>query len=102
MSAVFLLVQNNEEGDCRPDRRRARLMPRPNRDRVMCPGTALPGIANVDRYPSCPVCGLEFSAQGRKAQARLGNCWLSIPRHYACAIAVKFPTSEAARSGATI
>lgn len=44
-------------------------------------------------YPHCPDCGREFSAQGRKATARLassaraagsetGNPWIAIPKHY--------------------
>jgi hypothetical protein len=52
--------------------------------RVLCPGTGRPGEGSpaLVYYPHCPVCGREFSAQGRKAQARLGNAWESIPRHY--------------------
>lgn len=32
-------------------------------------------------YPACQVCGREFSAQGRKANARIGNAWERIPAH---------------------
>lgn len=49
---------------------------------TLCSGSGQPGTRGVDSYPCCPVCGREFGAQGRKAQARLGNCWAAVPRHY--------------------
>jgi len=51
-----------------------------------CPGTGKRGIGGAgDRsiYAHCPDCGREFSAQGRQGQARLGDPWKSIPRHFA-------------------
>ena len=55
--------------------------------RVLCPGIGSRGVRSRSSvlYPECPVCGKEFSAQGRKAYARLvryGNPWETIPRHY--------------------
>lgn len=50
--------------------------------RRQCPGVGQPGKRSDGGYPACPVCGREFCAQGRKARARLGNCWAKIPRHF--------------------
>lgn len=49
--------------------------------KAKCDGSGKPGIAK-GFYPHCPECGREFSAQGRKAQARLGNPWLAVPVHF--------------------
>lgn len=48
--------------------------------RSLCPGSRLPAAGTI--YPLCQLCGREFSAQGRKAQARLGNAWQRIPPHF--------------------
>jgi hypothetical protein len=55
-----------------------------NTHKTQCEGTGQHGVPHTENpiYPACPVCGREFSAQGRKAQARLGNPWQSVPRHF--------------------
>jgi len=50
--------------------------------KTKCEGTGKPGVRGANGYAHCPACGREFSAQGRKAQARMGNPWLAIPQHY--------------------
>jgi hypothetical protein len=52
--------------------------------KALCEGTGKEGVhgSGSTLYAHCPDCGREFSAQGRKAQARSGNPWLSIPKHY--------------------
>jgi hypothetical protein len=51
--------------------------------KVLCQGSGRPGITLSDSlYAHCPACEREFSAQGRKAQARIGNPWQAIPKHY--------------------
>ena len=54
--------------------------------RHLCSGSGEPATARHGlAAPTCPVCGREFGAQGRKAYARLtraGNPWEVIPRHY--------------------
>jgi hypothetical protein len=50
---------------------------------VVCSGTGSAGVSVAySIYPHCPSCGREFSAQGRKAMARLGNPWQAVPKHY--------------------
>ena len=52
--------------------------------KTLCEGTGQKGVAGNGSvlHAHCPVCQREFSAQGRKAQARMGNPWLAIPKHY--------------------
>lgn len=64
-------------------------LPRPviisDMKKTQCEGSGKPGVAGNGSvlYARCAHCGREFSAQGRKAQARMGNPWLAIPKHYA-------------------
>lgn len=43
---------------------------------MKCEGSGRkPVAAEIWVYPACPECGKEFSAQGRKASARMGDVW---------------------------
>jgi len=52
---------------------------------VMCSGAGQPVVPSEQTsiYPACPVCGREFSSQGRKSRHYRHNYWQTgAPRHY--------------------
>lgn len=53
--------------------------------RTICEGTGEKPVESAASflYPACPICGKEFSAQGRRHRYAQQNWWLvGCPRHY--------------------
>jgi len=51
--------------------------------KLKCNGTGMKPIAKDILYPCCPICGKEFSAQGKKHRYNKGNIWIDgCPTHF--------------------